>query len=155
MLSGVGLGSDAARLLVLQTVLGLAVALAFTLLESRAAGTAALAGAGIALVNALLLARRVRMAEAAARARPGEETTQLFIGFVERFAVVVGLFAFTLGWLRLPALPLLAAFAFAQVAFVLSGRLHRVPGVGDGRGRGGSGARSMSPGKPGEIDYRE
>ena len=114
---------DARRVLGIQVVLSLLVGTLFWLRGGVSDGQAALFGGGCAIVGALLLVRRVRLAIDAARVSPGSETTVLFIGALQRFAIVLGLFVLGMGWLRLSPVPLLVGFAVAQAAFFLHGSL--------------------------------
>ncbi len=92
-----------------QAVLGgLAGAAAWGLTGTHAAVAAGL-GAAIAMVDLLHLGRRLTTSAAAARRTP------LYLGAAERFLFTGLAFAIAITRLHLPALPLLAGFACAQL----------------------------------------
>lgn len=74
---------------------------------------AATLGGAVALLNVLQSAWLLRVCAPASR--PGLARVHLGLGAAQRFALTVGVFAVALGWLHLPAPPLLAAFAAAQL----------------------------------------
>jgi len=119
---------DVRRLLLIQ--LAIVVAAALVALAGwgaeAAAGTAF--GGAVASLSAWMLGRRVRWASELARTSPGQETGVLYVGAVERFVVVLVLFALAMGTLGLPAVPVLAGFGLAQLAYFLGGARAR-PGV--------------------------
>lgn len=87
---------------------GAATLLAWRLAGAPAAAAAALGGS-IALVNGLLLGWRLR---------PSRPLPQPFALAAERLVLTLAAFAVALGPLRLSPLPLLAAFAIAQLGHV-------------------------------------
>ncbi len=109
--------ADARRLLGIQAVLVVVAGAVCLVARGVPEAQSALYGGGIALLSAWMLQRRVRRAISVARTHPGRETTVLFIGALQRFLMVVGLFALGMGWLGLNPLPILIGFGVAQIAF--------------------------------------
>ncbi len=85
------------------------------------AAYAALFGAGIALVNALLLTWRLYRGKRQLHADVHRHLRSFYFSTLERFVVVGCLLAVGLGALQLPPLPLLAAFIAGQMAWLVSG----------------------------------
>lgn len=81
-------------------------------------------GGSIALANVLLMAWRLRSAGTAADSTP----VSFYLGAVERFAFTLSAFAFGMGYLELPPLPMLFAFGLAQIAYVVAQR-EAMPGA--------------------------
>jgi len=111
--------NDARRLLGIQAALVAAAGAGSFVLAGGFAARSALYGGAIALLAAWMLQRRVRRAIEVARDAPGGETTVLYVGALQRFLAMLGLFALGLGWLGLSPLPLLVGFAVAQLAYFL------------------------------------
>ena len=86
------------------------------------AAQSALYGGAIALANSLLLARRVTRAGATAQTDTKKGAFIFYIGAVQRFIVTLVAFGVGLGLLKLSPLPLLIAFALAQLAYVFGAR---------------------------------
>lgn len=120
--------ADVHRLLLLQLMIVAGAALAAFLGWGAEAASGVAFGGGTALLSAWMLGRRVQRAGELARTSPGIETAVLYIGAIQRFAVVLALFWLAMGHLGLPALALLAGFGLAQVAYFVAGALAR-PGV--------------------------
>ncbi|MCI0401783.1 MAG: ATP synthase subunit I [Gammaproteobacteria bacterium] len=78
----------------------------------------ALYGGGIALLSSWMLGRRVYSAADVAEERPGKGVAMLYFGAIQRFVIVLGLFALGIGLLKLAPLPLIGAFAVAQLGFI-------------------------------------
>jgi ATP synthase protein I len=78
-------------------------------------------GGGIALLSGWMLGRRVARATEVAKHSPGRETSVLYIGAIQRFVVILVLFALGMGKLGLAPLPVVVGFAAAQLGFFLSG----------------------------------
>lgn len=111
---------DTHMLLGIQAVLVSVVASIYLLFGGGAAVRSALYGGLCALLNAWLLGRRWRRAAHAARVSPGTEVSIIYVGALQRFAVLLGLFVVGMGWLKLEPVPLLVAFAAAQSAFLMT-----------------------------------
>lgn len=111
--------ADARMLLGMQALLVGVVVFLYLILGGSPDAHAALFGGGCALLNGWLLGRRLRLAADVARTSPGREVTIIYVGALQRFALLVALFVVGMGWLKLNPVPLLVAFAVAQVAFFL------------------------------------
>jgi ATP synthase protein I len=116
---------DVRRLLLLQLAIVAVATLAAFLGWGRDAAAGVAWGGGTALLSAWMLGRRVQRAADVARANPGIETAVLYIGAVQRFAVVLAMFWLAMGQLGLPALALLGGFGVAQLAYFVAGALAR------------------------------
>lgn len=112
--------SGARRVIGLQALLTIGVGTVYFVAGGIAQAHAALYGGTIALISVWMLGRRVRLATEVARTSPGKEMMVLYIGAVQRFAVVLALFLIGMGWLKLSPVPLLVAFGVAQGAFFLA-----------------------------------
>lgn len=112
---------DVGVLLALQLVLAIVTAVAYLWAVGGGAAQAAAYGGGVALLSTLLLGHRVLRAAAVAGSVPGRETAVLYIGAIQRFVLVMALFGFGMGWLRLQPLPLLVGFAVAQAGYFVNG----------------------------------
>ncbi|HKJ08619.1 MAG TPA: ATP synthase subunit I [Gammaproteobacteria bacterium] len=110
------------KILILQVLLIAAVTGAYFGKAGAAGAQAALFGGAIALVNALLLGRRVQRAGRAAQDSVTRGTFALYLGAVERFVFTLVGFGVGMGVLHLQPLPLLLAFAAAQAAYWLAAR---------------------------------
>jgi len=117
---------DVGVLVALQLALVIVTALAFLLTVGGMAAQAAVYGGGVALLSTLLLGRRVLRAAELAKSAPGRETAVLYIGAVQRFVLILALFALGMGWLRLEPLPLLVGYAVAQIGYFVNGARLRV-----------------------------
>ncbi len=118
--------SDVGVLLAIQFVLVAAVVGFFLFTGDPLAAQAAAYGGGIALLIAWMLGRRALLAAEVAKTHPGQEAMVIVIGAVQRFVAVLVLFGLGMGWLELQPVPLLAAFAVAQLGHVLNSALVRV-----------------------------
>lgn len=107
-------------LLCIQTCLVVGVAGLF-LLNGLSAALSALYGGGVALASSALLGRSLKAAGQAAEHAPKQGVWMLYFGAVQRFLLVLGLFAVGMGLFGLPPLPLIVGFAAAQVAFLIGG----------------------------------
>lgn len=124
--------ADVYRLLIVQSAIVAMVTAGFLVGDGASAGWAAAYGGGAALLSAGLLARRVRLATDRARTDPGRETAVLYLGAVQRFVLILVLFAVGMGQLGLPPAPLLVGFGLAQAAYLMLGPRAR-PGMGSGK----------------------
>ncbi len=117
---------DIGVLLLIQVVLVLAVVGFFLLTGDPLAAQAAAYGGAMALLIAWMLGRRALLAAEVAKTQPGREMLVIYIGALQRFVVVLVLFGLGMGWLELQPVPLLAAFAIAQLGHLFNGALVRV-----------------------------
>ena len=83
--------------------------------------TAALFGGAVAIANTILLSRRLDSASSMAEENPDGGVMTLYAGVIQRFVFVLGMFAVGMGLLKLNPMPLVAAFALAQLAYIISG----------------------------------
>ncbi len=113
-------------MLAIQFVLASAVVGFFLITGEPLAAQAAAYGGAMALLIAWMLGRRALLAAEVAKAQPGREMMVIYIGAVQRFVAVLVLFGVGMGWLALQPVPLLAAFAIAQLGHMLNGALVRV-----------------------------
>jgi ATP synthase protein I len=110
---------DAARkLILLQVGVSTVIAAAFFMAKGQGEALAAFYGGVISIVIAFLLGRGVVRAADAARRDPKKSMLILYLGAVQRFALVLVLFGVGLKGLSLAFLPMLAGFAGAQLAYL-------------------------------------
>ena len=114
---------DVGLLLVIQFILVAAVVGFFLFTADVLAAQAAAYGGGMALLVAWMLGRRALRAAEVAKRHPGQETVVIYMGAVQRFVVVLVLFGLGMGWLELQPVPLLAAFAVAQLGHLFNSGL--------------------------------
>jgi ATP synthase protein I len=107
------------RVLIAQLVITLMVAAGFLALVGPREAGSALCGGMVTLVSSALLARRLRQAEGLARRSATSGAATLYLGAVQRFALVLVLLAVCLGLLKLPAIPLVLAFAAAHLGYLM------------------------------------
>ena len=108
------------RTLVVQIVLIAITALAFLLLKSSHYALGAIYGGIIALIIAALLGWRLqRAADHGAEEEKAQGSVQLAIGAIERFIVVGVGFGVGIAVLKLPPIAMIAAFAAAQLSFLM------------------------------------
>ena len=119
-------------LLIIQAALVAAAIGGAWYLRGDAAALAALYGGAVALLNTLMLSRRLVRAGELAKTDPQRGVYSLYFGAVQRFVFVLAALAVGLGLLKLDPLPLLASFALAQLAYLVSGA--RQIGAGQGAG---------------------
>ncbi|MEE9157068.1 MAG: ATP synthase subunit I [Gammaproteobacteria bacterium] len=106
------------RLLATQCLLVVGVSAIVLVVSGVLEAQSAMYGGGIALLSSWMLGRQVFAAGDAAKARPGKGAAMLYLGVIQRFVIVLGLFGLGIGLLKLPPLPLIAGFAVAQLGFV-------------------------------------
>ncbi|NIP73907.1 MAG: ATP synthase subunit I [Gammaproteobacteria bacterium] len=111
------MASGVRNVIIAQVFLAAVVALAYLLWQSRWHGAAAAYGGGIALLNSFLLARRVRRA---GELEGSSVALAMYAGAVQRFVITLVGFAVGIALLRLSPLPLIVAFAVAQLGFVIA-----------------------------------
>ena len=108
------------RVLLLQTVLTLLTGVAFFALLGSLAALAALYGGAIAVIGTWLLGRRVQRApELPAPGHSGGQLA-LYAGILPRFIVTLALLGVGIGGLSLFPIPLITAFAVAQLGFLIN-----------------------------------
>ncbi len=110
--------------LITQLIVSAIVGAAAFAVAGQPAARAAVYGGGIAVVNSVLMRRRVQRAGAAAEQTPARSSLTLYLGAVERFVFTLVAFALGMGWLGLAPAPLLVTFALAQLGYVVALRGH-------------------------------
>lgn len=110
------------RLLMTQaSLIVLATLIAVFYLQTRGLSSA-LYGGAVAFVNTLWLNRRVEHAGKLAEVDAKHGAYALYFNAVQRFVFVLVMLGLGLGWLKLEAVPLLATFGIAQLAYLISGQ---------------------------------
>lgn len=110
------------KLLITQLFLIALVVAGFYLQQGQEVALSALFGGSIALVNTLLLAWRVRRAGQTAEKDETRGAFTLYLGAIERFVFTLIGFVAGMGTLRLSPLPMLVAFAIAQLGYWIGAR---------------------------------
>lgn len=118
--SGGGLGGAARTVLVYQAVITTLTAAAFMFAGGLRPGIAAFYGGLAAMVLAWLLKRRVSSV-----AQAGRGMLPLYLGVVQRFLLVLALFALALGVLKLDPLASIVGFGLSQFGYVISRVSHK------------------------------
>ncbi len=109
------------RLLLTQLVLAAALSVPLFAVYGLEHALSLWFGAGIAATNAILAARCARRDARFPERKPQQSLAAVFICVVQRFVIAALLFAFGLGALKLPPLPLLAGFIAGQLVMVIIG----------------------------------
>lgn len=111
------------RLIIVQIILTLIVALGYLALQNISGFLAALFGGIITLSGTLLMAWRISRAGAAAF--PGKEGgekqqgyIEIYSGAIQKFILTLVLMAFGMGYLKLDPLAILIGFAITQMSFI-------------------------------------
>ncbi len=108
-------------LLIIQAVLVLlGVVVSFFYFEESGL-LAAVFGGFVAMVNTVLLSRRLVSAGEMAEENPDGGVLALYLGVVQRFFFVLVMFGVGMGIFKLLPPPMLGTFAAAQLAFMLFG----------------------------------
>ena len=104
----------------LQLIVGLLLALGFSLIYSQWHGLSVLYGTMISMLSSWWLSRGVSRASASAgQGRSGEVI--LYVGAALRCIMVLALFAVGLASIKLAAVATVIGFVMAQLAFVIAG----------------------------------
>ncbi len=62
-----------------------------------------------------------RRMQAAANVAPGKEVVVFYAAAVQRFIFTLGFFLLGMGWLELPPVPMVIAFALAHLGYLFKG----------------------------------
>lgn len=121
------------RVLLSQLVLVLGVAAGSWILVGEPAGQfsalSALYGGAITMLSTWWLGRRVQQSGAIALTQPQRSQMVLYAGALQRLVLTLVLLGLGLGWLDLAPVPLIVAFAAAQLGFLTNlGASPRPPG---------------------------
>jgi ATP synthase protein I len=112
--------TGASKMLAVQSLLVAAVAWAFYIYQGQFAAQAALYGGCIVMFNVWMTHRRLRAAAEIAKMAPGQEVKIFYLAAVQRFVFTLSFFIVGMGWLGLPPVPLLVAFAIAHVGYLFN-----------------------------------
>ncbi|RMH22502.1 MAG: ATP synthase subunit I [Gammaproteobacteria bacterium] len=113
-------GRDASRLsILLQSVVGLLVAVGFAGYSGRHAALSSLYGTMVAVVMAVILAWSVRLASASSGRSKMPAVAVLYAGAAIRFVLVLVLLGLGLWLFRLDPLPVLCGFVIVQFVYPL------------------------------------
>lgn len=118
MVAGDGLQRTRRRLLWIQSVITLTVAMIFLVAGGWQDALAALFGGAITVIGSAWMGRRVRQAGELATEASNRAVVKIYGAAVERFALVLAALAIGLGVLRLSPLPLLLAFAISHLGYI-------------------------------------
>lgn len=115
------------RVLLSQIVLTMLTVVVAFALWGGAAALAALYGGGVALIGTWLLGRRISRTPETAQQGEAGSSLALYAGVLPRFFVTLALLAIGIGGLKLAPIPLIIAFGFAQLGFVINLGSARLP----------------------------
>ena len=101
-------------------LVGLA-AVSFFTVSGRLQALSVLFGGAMAVLNLVLLAWRRQQADSGRALTAGQSLWALYRSAIERFALVLALFALGMGVLRLEPLPLLIGFIAGQLGLFVTG----------------------------------
>jgi ATP synthase protein I len=111
----------ASKMLAAQALITAIMGLAFYAYQGQLAAQAALYGGGIVMFNVWMTSRRMRTATEIAKMAPGKEVLIFYLAAILRFVFTLGFFILGMGWLQLPPIPMLAAFAVAHLGYIFNG----------------------------------
>ena len=117
------LADKARRIVGLQVSAGMVSAMVFLVLQGMMQGLAALYGALSSIVLVFLLSRGVKRASEVALHDPKKSMMILYLGAVQRFILLLVLFALGLAVLKLDPLACLIGFGLAQLTYVIAAKL--------------------------------
>ncbi|MDH4273719.1 MAG: ATP synthase subunit I [Gammaproteobacteria bacterium] len=119
--------AHARRLLNLQAAAAVVVVIGAGVIGGAAAAVAAAYGALISIASTLLLSWGVKRAQAVAATSPQRSQTMLYLGAVQRFALVLVMLVLGFWGLHAQPLPMIVGFAVAQLMFAVQGQRLRRP----------------------------
>ena len=114
------LSTSASNMLAIQTLLTVGATGFFYFYQGLLAGQAALYGGAIVLFNVWMTNRRMRSAAEIAKIAPGKEVRVFYLAAVQRFVFTLAFFILGMGWLQLPPVPMLVAFAAAHLGYLFN-----------------------------------
>ncbi len=103
----------------IQSVVTLAIGLAFYFYQGSLATQAALYGGCMIIFNVWLTNRRMRAADEIAKIAPGKEVTVFYVAAVQRFIYTLGFFIFGMGLLKLPPVPMITTFTIVYLTYLI------------------------------------
>lgn len=104
------------RLLIVQIVITLGVALGYLAFQNLNGFIAAIYGGSITLSGTLLMAWRINRAGVAAEKQQGY--VEIYTGAVQKFMLTLVLMAIGMGLLKLDPLAMLVSFALSQMSYI-------------------------------------
>ena len=110
---------NARKVIVLQAAVAAVVALVFGIIEEAWSAFSAVYGGIVGICSSMLLRRGVLRASEVASDNPGRGMTVLYLGAVQRFVLVLGLFGIGLAVIKIDPLAGLVAFGVAQLAYAV------------------------------------
>lgn len=119
--SEITVDTGAKRILSVQSLLIAGVAWGFYFYAGLLSAQSALYGGCIALFNVWMMNRRVHAAATVAKISPGNEVKILYMAAFQRFVFTLIFFIVGLKFLELLPIPLLIAFAVAQLGYFFKG----------------------------------
>jgi len=117
---GIDLGGTARRVLICQAVITALVVVTFMFVDGLRSGIAAFYGGTVAITLTWLLKRRVDGVAQASQSSHSKSMLLLYLGIVQRFLLVLALFALALGVLKLDPLASIVGFGLGQFGYVIS-----------------------------------
>ena len=108
-------------LIIIQITLILVSATAFAYYMGEVTVLSSLFGGAVAIVNTLLLSRRLNTAAEMADENPDGGILVLYLGVIQRFIFVLVMFGIGMRLLKLTPPAMLGTFALAQVAYMIYG----------------------------------
>ena len=112
------LETNASKILAVQLLLTIIIASAFFLYQGQLVAQAASYGGFIVMFNVWMTSRRMRAATKIAQIAPGQEIKIFYLAAVQRFVFTLGFFILGMGWLNLPPIPMLVAFAIVHLGYI-------------------------------------
>jgi len=106
------------RLLIVQLILMLIIALGYLVFQNLNALSAAVYGAAITIIGTLLMAWRIARAGEVAATQKQQGYIEVYIGAIQKFVLTLVLMAFGMGFLKLDPLAVLVGFAVTQLSFI-------------------------------------
>lgn len=119
--------ANARKVLLLQIGIAAIVALVFAVMAGGWQALSALIGGGIGAGSSLLLRRGVLRATEIAKSDPKKGMLTLYLGAVQRFFLILGLFAVALALFKFDPLATVVGFGCAQLAYAVVMRGSRYP----------------------------
>ncbi|MCN4143650.1 MAG: ATP synthase subunit I [Thiohalomonas sp.] len=106
------------RLLIVQVILTLIIALSYLVLQNSDGLFAAFYGGSITLSGTLLMAWRIGRAAEVASIERQQRYIEIYIGAIQKFILTLVLMALGMGYLKLDPLAILISFAVTQLSFI-------------------------------------
>lgn len=119
-----GITANTRKVILLQLLIGSVVALGFMLGVDVQGAQSALYGMSVSIASALLLSRGVMRASSTMQTDKNKGMLILYLGAVQRFIMVLALFALGVAYLNLQPVAMIAAFGAAQMAYIFLARRH-------------------------------